>query len=459
MHQNKLNFFTNISHEIRTQLTLITLPLEQLAEEEHHDLPKQSGYIGLIKHNAERLQLLVNELMDFRRVESGNLRLYPALHSLPQLLEEIVATFQDMAQMQNTTINIVYNGDDIPAYFDKNQLSKVFFNLINNALKYAPPDSRIDIEIEENNKEVITRVTDNGPGIPAEFLNNIFNNYYQVGEHEKQNTGYGIGLALSKSIVDLHKGHISVQSTRSELGNRGETIFEVSLLKGAAHLQALPHVVMNMEQTTEPDEPLPTAGFNTIDPTNQPGNADLLYTILVVEDNTELRKLVCNTFKAEYVVLEAVNGDEGLQIARQEIPDIIISDVMMPLMDGYAFCRQIKTDKRTSHIPVILLTAKNTQTDQISGLEQGANLYLTKPFSKRVLQLNVNNLLLLKEQQKQIVLSTLSELPAEQNVSAPSHAAGNQLAAIDQEFLDEIIKITEEQMDKDGFGVAVLSKK
>ncbi len=240
-------------------------------------------------------------------------------------------------------------------------------------------------------------ITDNGRGIAPEYLDKLFTNFFQVQDHGLQNTGYGIGLALSKNIVEQHKGTLTVESEPSTPEKEGRTCFTVALPTGAKHFEGTQHTVGGMPA-------MPAAPVKT---TLTPEPADTIitaapqpFTILIVEDNPELRALISQTFRDQYLVLESVNGVDGLAAATAQIPDIVISDVMMPEMDGLQLCQALKTDERTSHIPVVLLTAKSSQADHVSGLETGADLYLTKPFSTRVLALNVRNLIASREKMR-----------------------------------------------------------
>lgn len=457
LHQNKLNFFTNISHEIRTHLTLITMPLEQIVDRDNLD-KQDMQQINKVRKNSSRLLTLVNELMDFRKVESGNLNLYVSSYNIVELLEDIVASFEETAQERTIQMQIVYNNPDIRLYIDKNQMAKVFFNLLSNAFKYTQSGGKICVSIQEEPKEVVVHVQDNGAGIKEEFQDKIFNNFYQVADSKMQNTGYGVGLAMCKSIVELHKGTIEVKSITASQNSDGETHFSIHLQKGFGHLADIPYITLEKENIESKDHLIAAEvenKKNTVSPLDEQ-NEEGLPCVLIVEDNHDLQELLREAFAGACRLLQAYTGEEGLQMALKEIPDIVVSDVMMPKMDGFELCDALKKDEKTSHIPVILLTAKNTQTDHVKGLENGADIYLTKPFSTKVLLLSVKNALASQARIRKAIFEKITspgiEIYPEKN-SIP------ELGTVDKEFLTELIKIVGSNLNKEGFGVALLSKK
>ncbi|MFT3936603.1 MAG: two-component regulator propeller domain-containing protein [Chitinophagaceae bacterium] len=295
MHQVKLNFFTNVSHEIRTHLTLIMAPVEKMMSSgEANSFTIQQ--LGAVKQNANRLLKLVSELMDFRKAETDHLKLSVQEYDLYPFLEEVFSSFRDISVKKGIATSIVYNGDDLPLYFDKEQLEKVFFNLIANAFKFTPEHGRVWLEVIEKEKEVIIKVADNGRGIAPEYVDKVFTNFFQVDDHGVQNTGYGIGLALAKNIVLLHKGAITVESNPPTNNEEGRTVFSVSLLKGNKHFDAdqlkdLREV--RAEENYRKQSVKPASLLN-----GEPSLAERnLPSILIVEDNEELRNLMRDTFK------------------------------------------------------------------------------------------------------------------------------------------------------------------
>ena len=451
LHQVKLNFFTNISHEIRTHLTLIMAPVERLLEtEDTSSFFRQQ--LNSVKQNGSRLLKLVNELMDFRKAETGNLKLNIHEHDLIPFLEEVYDSFRDISIKKGITTSFFYDGSTLPLYYDSEQLEKVFFNLMTNAIKFTPENGHIWLQVTEKDKEVVITVTDDGRGIAPDYLDKVFTNFFQVDDHGLQNTGYGVGLALSKTIVTLHKGTITAESGDDPATGDKRTSFIVTLQKGNKHFSE-ESIRTARQLRTEDSSPKQSVSASKIEDLAE---SSTRASILIVEDNAELRTLVKETFAAQYRVWEATNGEEGLDIATTQLPDIIISDVMMPRMDGIEFCYRLKTDERTSHVPVILLTAKTTQNDQVTGLETGADMYLTKPFSTKILELNVRNLLAAREKLKQLFLQQVSSYTITHDAEPAKITALN---SVEQEFLQKVIQLVEENMDNPDFGVDMLSRK
>ncbi|MES2775069.1 MAG: two-component regulator propeller domain-containing protein [Bacteroidota bacterium] len=454
LNQVKLNFFTNVSHEIRTHLTLIMAPVEKLLEKKEKD-----GFVHQqltsVKSNANRLLKLVSELMDFRKAETNHLNLNIERHNLIPFLQDIYTCFQETSLAKHIPLSFIHDAEDVPVYFDKEQLEKVFFNLLANAFKFTPEGGRIALMVEQKDSKVNITVTDNGRGIAPEYLEKLFTNFFQVADHGLQNTGYGIGLALSKNIVELHKGAISVESQPPANGKEGRTVFTVTMLQGNRHFEtnmlAEIHPVIKTPETESAPVAVPVQPLAT-EPTREKQ-----FSILIAEDNPELRTLVNETFNEQYNVITCEDGLQGWNTAVDQIPDLIISDVMMPGMDGLEFCEKIKTDERTSHIPVILLTAKSSQNDQVSGLETGADIYITKPFSIKILELNVRNLLAAREKLRQKFSQQIIAAPeAPATVETPADTFVN---SVDKEFLTRVIKIVDEHMDDPDFGVEKLARK
>ncbi|HSC40435.1 MAG TPA: ATP-binding protein, partial [Chitinophagaceae bacterium] len=404
--------------------------------------------LTLVKSNANRLLKLVNELMDFRKAETGNVKLYLQKHDLVALLQEIYDSFRHLSLEKRITPSFVHDTEQVVFYFDREQLEKVFFNLLTNAFKFTPEGGNIRVQVEQKNKVAVVTVTDNGRGIAPEYLPKLFTNFFQVADHGIQNTGYGIGLALSKNIVELHNGAIAATSGAAGSNQESNTSFTVTL--PLLHAQADDIPVQDTSIMAE-------APGDTNGEVNAAQNGTPT-TILVVEDTREIRTLIKETFRDHYQVLEAENGQKGLELATGQVPDIIISDVMMPEMDGFALCAALKTDERTSHIPVILLTAKSSQADQVSGLETGADIYLTKPFSTKVLALNVRNLLAARERMRQKFSGLMTAEPGLPATDAPADAPPF-VNTVDKEFLQRVMQLVEDHMDDPDFSVAVLSVK
>lgn len=443
LHQAKLNFFTNASHEIRTHLTLIMVPVERLLNESPADhFVRQQ--LSQVRANTNRLLNLVRELMDFRKAETNHLQLFARRQNLVPFLQEIWQSFRETALASNINMSFIHNEDSIEVNFDEKQLEKVFFNLLANAIKFTPENGRIELYAEARKEEVRIRITDNGRGIAPQFLPRLFTNFFQVADHGMQNTGYGIGLALSKNIVELHKGRISVESIPAADGVEGKTVFTVVLPENAEIATASPLV---SETAYRGNEQMADTRATEEVSTRQKG-----CTILVVEDNPDIRQMLIDCLSPVHRVMTAENGRSGWEKAIAEIPELVISDVMMPEMDGYELCEKIKSDERTSHIPVILLTAKSAQNEQIQGLQQGADLYLTKPFSTRVLGLSVRNLLTARDRIRQKTTKELTSLNLNRAGIEPA------TASVDDLFLEKMIRIIDEHLDHLDFGVEKLAR-
>ncbi|TXI33753.1 MAG: hybrid sensor histidine kinase/response regulator [Niabella sp.] len=459
LHQAKLNFFTNVSHEIRTHLTLIIAPIERLLTEHKKDnfIHQQ---LSQVKSNANRLLYLVSELMDFRKAETNHLTLYPQNQNLIPFLQDIYASFRELSLSNNISMSFVHDQEKVYLLFDEKQLEKVFFNLLTNAFKFTPPGGKVDLQVTTKYKSVSISVTDNGRGIDPNYQNKLFTNYFQVTDHGIQNTGYGIGLALSKKIVEYHQGQITVQSTKASEGHPGKTVFTVSIPR-ITEIVINEHENKSKNQVTEPTH----ADDLMAEEINKKHEGAPVYTVLIVEDNSEIRTLIKETLQFRYKIITAENGALGLAIAQSEIPDIIISDVMMPEMDGFELCKKLKTDEHTSHIPVILLTAKSSQSEQITGLEHGADVYLTKPFSTKILLLNVQNIFAAKERMRSKTAIEMAKitLPAKSTNLQPSFGFKPSITLfqnnIDNDFLDKVISIIDEHIDDPNFGVDMLSRK
>jgi len=441
LHQVKLNFFTNVSHEIRTHLTLIQGPVEGLMLARRHDEEVQAK-LSLVRKNANRLLRLVSELMDFRKAETNHLALHVSRNDLVPFLRGVFRDFSFISQHRNIESVFEYDVEDIPLYFDAGQMEKVIFNLLSNAYKFTHDGGKVSLKVSGHDNDVKIRIEDDGIGIAPQYLGKLFANFFQIYDHGKQNTGYGIGLALSKSIVELHKGELTVESTVEQQNRKGRTCFTITLRKGHAHFAAEQLETQVAVASDDGDFLAETAALPIPE---ADGDKPV---VLLVEDNEEVRAFVAGALGEQYRIMQAENGEQGWTTAIECIPELIISDVMMAEMDGLALCTKLKTDERTSHIPVILLTAKASLNHQLSGLETGADAYIPKPFSIQLLELNVRNLLASRKLMQQKYSRQITLQP--QNVVIES---------LDEQFLARIVAITEELMDNPDFGVAMLAEK
>ncbi|SMD04887.1 hybrid sensor histidine kinase/response regulator transcription factor [Pedobacter nyackensis] len=439
----KLNFFTYVSHEIRTPLTLILGPLEHLLKttKDNPDLNKQ---ILPIKNNADRLMRLITELMDFRKAETGHLRLYVGSSNIVEFTYDIFHAFQHLAEARNIEYIFYSKQKHIELYFDKVQLEKVLFNLLSNAFKFTDDQGSIKVSIEETAQELSIKVRDNGKGIPYESQSKLFSDFFQVDERGSGHIGSGIGLALSKSIVESHHGIIAIESHPATSAQPGDTCFTVTLKKGKAHFKSNDFIDPQYQETEHRIYTPPTAAAITAERV-ETGKAHQK-TILIVEDNPEIRQMLMGFLNSDYQVYESYDGLNGWETAIDLFPDLIICDVMMPVMDGLELCRKLKTDERTSHIPVILLTAKSSHIHQMDGLETGADAYITKPFSIDLLGLNIKNLLQSRATMKQKFSQEVN--PQLQNTA---------INTVEHAFMLKIVQYIEDHMSDQDFSVPELA--
>ncbi|WP_307528681.1 hybrid sensor histidine kinase/response regulator transcription factor [Pedobacter sp. W3I1] len=440
----KLNFFTYVAHEIRTPLTLILGPLENLSKQYQNDTELNRQIIP-IKNNANRLMRLITELMDFRKAETGHLTLHVTEDNIVDFINEIFISFTHLAQTNEIQYEFVHEQENISLFFDKRQLEKVLFNLLSNAFKFCDKGGKITVSVMEMDDEVAICISDNGLGIPAESLKNLFSDYFQVDEQHSNQIGSGIGLALSKAIVEEHGGHISVESTPAENGERGLTNFTVRLKKGKSHFKTALFDGVK-DYPSHPDIYTQQAKKELTISKPEKEAPISTETILVVEDNSEIRLLITSLIDGHYQVAESENGLLGWETAVETLPDLIICDIMMPIMDGIELCRRLKEDERTSHIPVIILTARSSHIHQVSGLETGADAYITKPFSPELLLLNVRNLLMSRQVMRQKFLKHIHLQPKELTINA-----------IDEAFMLKLLKYIDEHITDEDFGVSELA--
>ncbi|WP_158546223.1 hybrid sensor histidine kinase/response regulator transcription factor [Adhaeribacter pallidiroseus] len=408
MERLKSNFFANISHEFRTPLTLILSPLKDMYSGKFNGDFKQQYQVMI--RNAERLLRLINQLLDLSKLDSGHMQLEAARVNLIDFLKTIFSSFESYAQKKNLKFSFEHPVEPILVYFDPDKLEKVFLNLLSNAFKFTSTgEIKLAVELVTRSGEkasnnqcpiayVAICVTDSGVGIPADCVNYVFDHFYQVAQrvHPGDIEGTGIGLSLAKELVELHQGKIEVES---KLGIG--TTFKVLLPLGKAHLKEPELEVPDWQPTFKNPastsiEPLASAA--TVTTTNDSKSKEVeLPVILLVEDNTDLRTYLKERLEQNYHVLEAANGADGLKMGLDKMPDLIISDVLMPKMNGVELCRALKNNVQTSHIPLILLTAQADSENKIEGLETGADDYVSKPFDSNELEVRVKNLIKSRE--------------------------------------------------------------
>ncbi|NCT08795.1 MAG: response regulator [Flavobacteriia bacterium] len=448
----KLQLFTNISHDFRTPLTLIIGPLEQLIKENKVGEEVQKK-LDLMYRNAKTLLELINQLLDFRKSEAGKLTISAKKIDLKKFFEDCKLAFEELAARRNIHYKLRISEEINDVWFDKIEMKKVVLNILSNAFKFTPKSGIISIKIKyalqsKSNIEII--ISNTGKGIPSEDLENIFDRYFQLGQKNEYRSGTGVGLALAKDIVELHHGKITVKSKI----NKG-TVFTISLLSGNSHFKETEIDGTENFEDIENDFN-DYDGFADVKPgwvrtksvsNNFEINAQL-HTILIVEDNNEVRNFIYEIFKDSFNVILASNGIEGLEFSRNHDVDVIVSDLMMPEMDGLEMCENLKSDIRTSHIPVIMLTARTSSKVQKKGYETGADIYITKPFNAETLKLQVNNILnsrksLIEKFKKDILIE-----PKEITV-----------VSADEEFLHKAMQIIEENFANPDFNVNSFTEK
>ncbi len=429
----KLRFFANLSHEFRTPLTLILNPVKDLlkTESDNSEFRKQLEYIY---NNALKLNDLTNQIMDLQKLDAGKLQLNLEKSDIINYYLSIVSSFESLCHKKNNTLKFISNHSSIVASFDKDKVGKILNNLLSNALKFCYENTVIEIKLELSETILNVSVTDNGIGIPHEQIDSIFNRYYQV-TSDKLVEGTGIGLAYVKELVGFMKGNVFINSIveKGTVIKVGLPLNEYEIIEGKA-IEITIHDEDNQSFTEE---------FDGKDYENEDENSN---SVLIVEDNNELRMFIKDLFKNDFVVYDAKNGDEGIKAAFQHIPNLIISDVMMPNKNGFDLCKTLKTDERTCHIPVILLTAKDSIQSNLHGYQTGADDYIVKPFDSELLRLKVKNILATREA---IIRQFNAELVTLPNASAYSD--------IDKRFMKKCMQIIERNIGNTAFSVEQLA--
>ena len=446
----KSKFFANISHEFRTPLTLILGPLKALIN--NGVSAEQLKQLKFMEKNANRLHRLVNQLFDLSRLKSGRLTLQQQPGDLVEYCRGLTMSFSSLAEINGIQLDFHTDTDSAFLHFDAERIEIMLVNLISNALKFTPKNGRVAVSLKLNPKpdnvdpgrvwfELI--VSDTGIGIPVEYQEHVFDRFYQVDSSDTlENEGAGIGLALVKELAELHGGAVRVNSTA---GGGSTFCLLLGFLKcSAKEVEALGIVAgLTDVQTIEIDSHVttPVSGGEDHDQADET-------IILLVEDNDDLRAFISDRFSNEYTIIEADNGRAGINLAFEKVPDLIISDVMMPEMDGFSMCHQLKTDHRTSHIPIILLTAKTSQEEKVEGLDLGADAYLSKPFDSDELLARARNLIEQRRLLRQRFSGTIVLQPHQL-----------ELGNVDQSFLSRALQTVEAVLDNEDFSVEVLAEK
>ncbi len=422
----KTRLFANISHEFRTPLTLIKGPIEQLEQDPKKKLSVSN--VKMIRRNANRLLKLVNQLLDLSKLESGNLALEPSEGNVYKSLRTAASSFSSHAAQRNMDYQIkIPSNKTLWASFDRDKLDKIVYNLLSNAFKFTDDDKKVSISVRFSKEQLKIEVTDSGCGIPSDRLPLIFDRFFQVDDSfTKEKAGTGIGLSLTKELVELMKGTIHVESEYK---------------KGSVFKIMIPLEEIKSAQKEDKEEIKRKVAIKEKVISIKPKSKNLP-TILIVEDHKDMRDFIKQQLEEHYQIIEAYNGQDGLEKAAKIMPDLIITDLMMPKLDGISLCKRLKKEINTSHIPIIMLTAKTGVENKIEGLETGADDYLTKPFHIKELHVRVKNLI---EQRKK-----LRELFSKKDIINPKEVT---VTSLDEQFLQKIIDVLEKEFTNSNFSL------
>ncbi len=432
----KIKFFTNISHEFRTPLSLILAPIEKLiSTSENAD---QKKHFVIMQRNAKRLLNMVNQLLDFRRMEEKEFKLNPVSSNIVEFIKDVVYSFSDISEKKNINLTFQSNVKEFIMQFDADKFEKIMYNLLSNAFKFTHENGNVDVEInvdhlpDNTNKYIEIKVKDTGIGIPENMQENIFEQFFQNEVPGNMiNQGSGIGLSITKEFVRLHNGTINVISSPDN-----GSCFTISILIN--EISVLNNDIIERQEIYHAHELLQNESENIS--SEKP-------LVLIVEDNEDLRFYLKDNLKRNYSIIEAGNGREALNKAFLHIPEIIVSDIMMPEMNGIELCTKLKNDKRTSHIPIILLTAKSEQEHQLEGYNSGAADYIIKPFNFEILESKLKNIISQREDIRKSFQRYISVNPSEIKVES-----------IDEKLIQKALEIVEKNISNSEFLVEDLSR-
>ncbi len=437
-NEAKVNFFTNISHEFRTPLTLILGPLEELLDKTKNQFSVSSGLL-LIQKNVIRLMKLMDQILDFRKIEIGRMKLQVTENNLVTFVTDIVQPYKSIAHKRGIDLRLFVNETYLPAWFDVNLLDKVIFNLLSNAIKFTRDNGYIHVSLSKSadGTEAIIKVEDNGVGMSAEALEHLFEAFYQ-GDYENYK-GSGLGLALSKELIELHKGRISVKSEKGK-----GSFFEIYIRLGNLHFSENElSLETSSGESAHEQEKMYITGLDTYTEISKVHDGrEKEHTILIIEDNLDLRNFLSNKLYQQYQILEAGNGQSALQLAFDFIPDLIICDLVIPGKDGIALTNIFKNDIRTSHIPIILLTAKTSIEQQIEGMKNKADAYITKPFNVKFLLESIKSM-----------LSNRARLKDHLSIELPANLKTQTIGKLDRKFISEFNGLIEENISNEDFKI------
>nr|WP_129735541.1 substrate-binding domain-containing protein [Parabacteroides goldsteinii] len=433
----KLQFFTNVSHEIKTPLTLILGPLNKLSKELPENSPLTDD-IHIIRKNAERLKRVVNQLLDFRKVESNKMNMRVTQVELVTFVEEVKSYFENMAQSKQINYSFYHDMPSVLLWVDTDKMEKILANLLSNAFKFTPDGGTVTIRLQDHAGYVILSVEDSGIGIPPENLSSVFEQFF-TGD-QNYITGTGIGLHLTYEFVSMHKGHIEVQSTPGKL-----TVFTVELPKGKSHFDETCTFAPSVTELSSGVANLDTKEMEEI------VKRTYDYTILIAEDDPDIGAYLQKELKQNFRILLAENGIKAWEILQREDVSMVMSDIMMPEMNGYELCKKIKSDIAFSHIPVILLTALSDDKQRMYGIASGADEYIQKPFNMEEVKLRIVKRL----EERARLRDTLAQ---EFQSSGSSDMKFGKVESMDELFMSKFMKLIEESYADSDFSIEKASE-
>jgi len=448
LHENKLSFFTNISHEFRTPLTLIINPVREILDDKKQEA--DLGSLTIVYRNAKRLLSLVDQLLLFSKAETDADKLKIVYLQLFDLCQEVFLCFTHLAAKKNISYEFITSAEDICIYGDREKVEIALFNLISNAIRHTHEGGRVVLSLDEDKAAVYIKVADTGTGIDPQVGDRIYERFYKVQNNKNYaKGGFGVGLYLVKNFIERHQGKVSYTSSLT-----AGTIFSLTLLKGHAHFSDAPifddqpESSVILEELREERDDLDTSP-DLLAPGSDVKEdiSSEIKTILVIDDNQQIREYIVQLFRANFQMLEADNGETGLEMVRQYLPDMVISDVLMPGLNGVELCRLVKQDPSLYHIPVVLLTASTSSESKLRGIECGADDYISKPFEKEILIARIEGLLKNRNELQKYFYNEITLRSGNLKISAEY-----------KEFLDRCIAIVEAHMTDPNFSIQMLAE-
>jgi len=456
----KLQFYTNISHELRTPLTLISSPIEDLIHDESVD-NKVKAQLSVVYKNVQRLLHMVNQLLDFRKIDAGQVKLTLSYENLVLLLNDVYTVFDQYALSRNINLQYIHKPSEVMAWIDREKILTVMFNLLSNAFKYSPDNSLITLELcyeqpTENEQEdggqtlpnILIKVIDNGCGISSEHLDKIFDRFYRVHNEKGQFIpGSGVGLSIAREFMLMHGGNIQVESEPGK-----GSCFTITIKQGYRHLLHIESPEYFEDKSGAQKEPANDSSQQYLErmanSLNEKVQASLQVenVLLLAEDNLELLDYISSKLSQKFKIVTAPNGEDAFKTALSINPDLIITDLMMPVMDGLTLCKKLKSDIHTSHIPVIVITARSASDANIEALESGAEVFIQKPFSVDVLKAQINSIL---DSRKRIQNSINKQL-----ILQPKDIA---VTSLDERFLKKLMEVVEQNLANPDYGIKELT--